>query len=383
MKTLRDLRKKLNVFLVIPPSSDCGIGYYRMVLPMWEAEKNGEINLRVKTFTWGEHGSETPEPSPSPTLEELAENCKWADVVYWARNDIPAYIANMGGIREWLWNTYKLRPAMIMDIDDNIFATRPYNPGYRSYFPNSPHKTWNIKSVENFDAITVSTKNLSEVYTGYNPFIGVCPNSMPVEERDKVLKNKKIRYPKKDGEIRIGWSGSASHWENLKHIEQPVIDILKKYPQTTFYITGLFGDLFQDPAIKDRVVSVSWSQLKDWVKTNVEMDLDIALAPLVDNDFNRAKSNLRILEYATAKYPVIASPVEPYKSFTSKEVMFATEKEEWFNAMEKLIKKPELRLKLSTSLYKRLKSFYNINRNYKLWITFFKKILKEIKKTNK
>lgn len=372
--------KKLNVYLVIPPGADCGVGYYRQVLPMWEAEKRGEINLRITNFTWGERGNESKNPMPHPELKVIGENCKWADVVSWSRNDVPQYIADMGGIREWLWQTYKLRPPMILDVDDNIFATRPHNPGYRSYFPNSPHRIWNIKSIEHFDAVTVSTQNLKDVYSKYNPNIEVLPNSMPFKERDSIKRTQK--YPKVNGEIRIGWSGSAAHWENLKHIEKPVIDILKKYPQTTFYYTGLFGDLFTDKDVKSRVHSIPWSGLKEWPQINVDMNLDIALAPLMDNDFNRAKSNLRILEYATAKYPVIASPVLPYKTFTSKEVIFAMEKNEWFEAIEKLIKKPELRQKLSNALYNKAKIYYDISKNYKLWITFFKRIIKLAKKTN-
>lgn len=375
--------KKLKVYLVIPQSADCGVGYYRMVLPMWEAEKNGEIELRINNFTWGERGQETANPLPPPSLDELAKNCEWADVVYWARNDVPQYIADMGGIRQFLFEKTGVYKPMILDIDDNIHATRPYNPGYRSYYPNSPHAKWNLTSVLHFDALTVSTENLKELYEKYTPQIAVCPNSMPFKERDALLDKYDKMFPHKDDEIRIGWSGSASHWENLKRIEPVIISILEKYPNTTFYYTGLFGDLFKKDTIKDRVVSIPWSPLKEWAKTNVSMHLDIALAPLTDCDFNRAKSNLRLLEYATAKYPVIASPVEPYKTFTNKEVLFASEREEWFDAIEKLVLDKSLRNSYSKALYKKAKMCYNISVNYKMWITFFKDVLKTTKKINK
>ena len=53
--------------------------------------------------------------------------------------------------------------------------------------------------------------------------------------------------------------------------------------------------------------------------------------------FNRAKSNLRVLEYWTAGYPVIASPVLPYKFINDgKDGILAMEKYEWFNALENL-----------------------------------------------
>jgi O-antigen biosynthesis protein len=375
--------KKLKIYNVVSPAADCGVGYYRQMLPLWEMEKRGLIELRTEHFTWGTNGAESGSKPVEFELGVMAKNCEWADVVYWSRNDVPQYIANMGGIREYLWDKTKKYKPMVLDIDDNIFATRPYNPGYRSYYPNSPYSKWNIKAVENFDAITVSTKNLENLYKQHIKDIFVCPNSMPTQEREDLFKKPRNKYPKKEGEIRIGWSGSAAHWENLKHIEKPVIDILSKYPNTTFYYTGLFGDLFQEKSIKDRVVSIPWSNLKTWGDTNYQMNLDIALAPLVDNDFNRAKSNLRILEYATAKYPVIASPVEPYKTFSSNEVLFAVEKEEWFNAIDKLVKSKDKRDKYSEALDKKVKTFYSISKNYKIWLEAFKQIIKIAKSTEK
>jgi hypothetical protein len=44
-----------------------------------------------------------------------------------------------------------------------------------------------------------------------------------------------------------------------------------------------------------------------------ELKPDIFLAPLVDNIFNRCKSNLRFLEGAALKAKVVASYVEPFK----------------------------------------------------------------------
>ena len=371
---------KKKVYLRIPGVADCGVGYYRMWQPMEVARKKGEVDFKCDEFTWGERGDESVNPRKEPTVENVGKQVKWADVAYFARNDVPGYLAEAGGLRD-----FYLKPT-ILDIDDNVHATRPYNPGYRCFHPNSENLAYNIKGLGIFDAITVSTENLKKFYAQYtdNP-IYVCPNSMDFEERDKILKKKFTSelYKKGKDEIRIGWSGSASHWENLKHIEKPLIEILKKYPNTTFYYTGLFGDLFKDPEIKDRVKSVGWSGLKQWPERNKEMNFDIALAPLTDNDFNRAKSNLRVLEYATAQFPVIASPVEPYNCFTDKEVIFAKEKDEWFDAIESLVLDEKKRKVLADNLYKRCKKDFNINKNYKIWLKAINKVTKDFKKNIK
>ncbi len=365
--------KNLKVFLRIPGVADCGVGYYRQWLPLMTAKKKGEANFVCHKFTWGKSHDESGDDGT--TDADLAKAGEWADILYFARNDVPAYIAQAGGMRDF----YK--KPIVLDIDDNVQATRPYNPGYRSFFPGSPNMIWNIKSLGIFDTIIVSTQNLKDFYSKYTDpnKIFVCPNSLDWEERDKIYENTfegSELFKKQPGEIRIGWSGSAAHWENLKHIEEAVIEILKKYPQTTFYYTGLFGDLFQDQTIKDRVKQIPWSDLQTWPSANREMNLDIALAPLADNAFNRAKSNLRILEYASARYSVICSPVEPYLGF-DKELLYATEVDDWYNAIEKLVKDEKLRQTLAEKLYKKCKKEYNIDKNYKLWLNAFRQTLKK------
>ena len=43
------------------------------------------------------------------------------------------------------------------------------------------------------------------------------------------------------------------------------------------------------------------------------LNADIGLAPLEINDFNRAKSDLKILEYAVCGIPGVYTDIEPYK----------------------------------------------------------------------
>jgi O-antigen biosynthesis protein len=363
--------KKLKVFLRVPLVADCGVGYYRQWLPLQVARLKGECNFLCNKFTWGERKDDTP-----MTDAELKEAGEYGDILYFARNDVPKYIATAGGMKEFF------KKPIVMDLDDNVQVTRPYNPGYRSFHPNSPNMSWNIKSMGVFDALTVSTKNLKEYYAKYmdKDKIFICPNSLDWKEREEAYKadfSQSELFRKKDGEIRIGWAGSSAHWENIKHIEEPVVQILRDYPNTTFYYTGLFGDLFQQPDIKDRVHLIPWSNLKDWAKFNREMNFDIALAPLADNMFNRAKSNLRLLEYSSARYPIVCSPVEPYLNFDG--VLYAKEQEEWYNQIEKLVKDKDLRDKKGMESYKFAKKNFDMDVNYKLWLKAFEKILKSVK----
>ncbi len=366
--------KKLRIYAIIPPNSDCGVGYYRMWLPLKKLEEKGLIELVCHNFTFGKRGSESANPMPEPSLEKMLKTAKECDIMYSARNDVPQYISKLSALQEYIFDKHKKIIPVILDIDDNVHATRPHNPGYRSYYPNSQHKGLNTKSIEFANAITVSTNNLQQMCIQHKDkkYIFVCPNSLDFKMRDEIYKQPP-KYKKKKDEIRIGWSGSAAHWENLNKINKPITDILKKYPNVTFYYTGLFGELFDDKDIAKQTKRIKWAGLKNWFKTNRDMNLDIAIAPLADNDFNRAKSNLRILEYSAAHYAVIASPVEPYNSF-KKEVLYATEKDEWFKQIEKLILDKKLRKEYADKLYKRAKKDFNVDTNCKIWLDVFNKM---------
>jgi len=380
---------KLKTFLRIPPVADCGVGYYRQWLPLKTAEDKKKLEMKCLNFSFGERNDESGNAFKDPTVDEISKVVRWADIMYYARNDVPQYIAEAGGVRDFYIETQQIYKPLVLDIDDNIHATRPYNPGYRSFHPNSMNNVWNVKSLGVFDALTVSTENLKNWYSNHTDRpIYVCPNSLDWKERDDVLKmdfKNSDLFKKKPGEIRLGWTGSAAHWENLKHIEPVIYKILDNFPQTTFYLTGLFGDLFSNQKYiqEGRIVSTPWAKLKKWPILNREVNFDIALAPLCDNDFNRAKSNLRLLEYASAKFPVICSPVEPYKTFSNKEVVFATEKDEWYDAIEDLIKNEDKRKNLSEALYTRAKKEYNIDKNYKIWLNALTEIYEKSQKAFK
>ena len=366
----------MKIYTRMPAVADCGVGYYRQWLPIETAAKKGKVEHICQSFTWGKRGDEGKSPMEEVPDKDLYKNGEWADILYFARNDVPHYLAQAGGMKEFF------KKPIVLDIDDNVHATRPYNPGYRSFHPNSPNIVWNIKGMGIFDGFTVSTENLKEFYKEYaDPDdIYVCPNSLNWKWRDEIYNmdfSKSKLFKKGKDEIRIAWLGSASHWENLNHIEKPIIEILRKYPNVTFYVSGLFGDLFNDKGVQNQIKKIPWAELKKWPERNREINADIGLAPLADNMFNRAKSNLRILEYASARVPVICSPIEPYQVFSDTEVKFATEKDEWFDAMEELIKDETKRKKLAHNLYVRAKKDFDIDKNYKIWVNAFKDIKKK------
>jgi glycosyltransferase involved in cell wall biosynthesis len=351
----------------VPPCANCGVGFFRQVNPLEWLVKKGLIEVKQYGYDSGQNHL------GNPPLEFLEEWGKWADLLFFGRNDTPQYLSLMCGTAQ----NFGI-PAVI-DYDDNVQAVRPYNPGYPSFAPNSEAKRWNIITLEKTQGLTVSTDNLVEVYKEYAKNIYVCPNSIDFEFRDKFL-GSTIEIPKKEGEIRIGWAGSAAHWENLNFIEPVIYDIMDKYKNVTFSFTGIYGDLFNRDDLKDRMIKTKFVDLDKWPEYLVKCGFDIAVAPLVDNLFNRAKSNLRCIEYQACKYPIVAGYVEPYKYIKNGISGFlAKEREDYYFYIEKLILNEKIRKEMGEAGYNQAKDYYNMEKNCEKWLEAFNDIIDKFK----
>jgi glycosyltransferase involved in cell wall biosynthesis len=73
---------------------------------------------------------------------------------------------------------------------------------------------------------------------------------------------------------------------------------------------------------------------------------DIGIAPLVDIPWNRARSNVKLKEYASAQLPWLASPVGPYRDMGEEQGGLLVADDEWHAALEHLITHPRERRKL-------------------------------------
>jgi glycosyltransferase involved in cell wall biosynthesis len=91
---------------------------------------------------------------------------------------------------------------------------------------------------------------------------------------------------------------------------------------------------------------------------NLYNDADVALAPLVDSKFNRMKSNLKALEAAAKRIPLIASDVEPYQG--SGYIPTAGNSAEWSIYMREMVDSPNYRRWLGEQLGKECREQFDI-----------------------
>jgi glycosyltransferase involved in cell wall biosynthesis len=147
--------------------------------------------------------------------------------------------------------------------------------------------------------------------------------------------------PNNDNRIRLVWIGSKSTLRYLAEIKPVLEEIGSRFDNVVLRIIGDgFFDL-QNMEVEKRL----------WSKKTRAVDLatsDIGLAPLPDNRFTKGKCSFKVLEYASAGLPVIASPVGTNSDYIRNNVtgFFARDSKEWIDRIAQLINNPQSRKKV-------------------------------------
>lgn len=93
---------------------------------------------------------------------------------------------------------------------------------------------------------------------------------------------------------------------------------------------------------------------------------DVGLAPIADIPFNRARSNIKVKEYAALGRPWLASPIGPYAGLGEKQGGRLVPDDGWAQALGRLVEKPRERRKLARHARKWGHS-QTVSANAELW----------------
>lgn len=252
------------------------------------------------------------------------------------------------------------KKPIVMEVDDWLFDLPSYNIASHPYKPNSDYEWMAYKQVEVSDYVICSTQFIKDGLLSLFPDkrIYVIPNSIDFGIWDK-LEDKGL-YPKQEGKIRIGFTGCGNHNGDLELIKRPLKKILEDYPNVEFITYGIFDALKDVPHIS----TGRWVPIDKYPNEIKQWNMDIGIAPLRDNNFNRAKSNLRWLEYSALKVPTIASKVYPFENSIKDGVtgkLVGSSELSWYEAMKELILDEEKRRSIGENAYNAVKTFYNMD----------------------
>lgn len=238
------------------------------------------------------------------------------------------YIKDLLPLYRWA-KSNKIR--VIYDTDDAIDLVDESNPAYSFSRTRIAQARF---MMENADLVTTTTPELASHLRRWSPAVAVIPNSVDPEEW-------MVQPRDRSGELRIGWAGGNTHYRDVALVTDALSTLQSKF-KFQFVVHGLttmasVRDLYRDRlqsqgeafrctphgrAIREFLDKSACLQYEfhpsvptcDYVNSLCSLKLDVGVAALSDNPFNRKKSCIKYYEYAMSGAVSLASKVLPYSA---------------------------------------------------------------------
>lgn len=321
-----------------------------------------------------------------------------ADLIIFQRPANEEWLDFIKSCRKW-------GKVIVSDYDDDPFNTSPLNPFYQYIGTDPVEYTWTdgtkemlwsedmvsstgskIFNIErniafrdlfrlNFkksDMVTCTTEELKKEFEKINPNTVVLPNLI-----DPTFWPKAPDFNK--NEVRIGWQGGWSHYEDLYEIAPVIKSILKKHDNVKFVYFGdqRFRVLFKD-CDQNKIEWQDWVRHDTYPYKMTLLNLDIGICPLSDNKFNWTKSAIKWMEYSMLGCATVASNIKPYSPVikNGETGLLAKTNKEWEDALDLLIKDEKKRRLMAKKAFIAVMEEHNIQKKAHLWVDAYQNLLK-------
>lgn len=248
---------------------------------------------------------------------------------------------------------------IVVDVDDclEINEDNPHKVEHEKYDAFETIKA----TLKIADMVTTTTPYLKKYLDQFNKNVVVLPNYMDLEYWDgPVLKNE-------SNEIRIGYVGSMTHYQDLKLIRQSLLDIMLEHPEVKLILVGdlRYRELFEGFNVEVHL-GVPFENYANKLRG---LRLDIGIAPLQENVFNTYKSPIKAMEYGICEVPVIATRTKFYKDFVDDNTngYLAYRYIDWWAPLESLVVNPKKRKKMGQALRQKVLKECNLADKISLW----------------
>jgi hypothetical protein len=214
---------------------------------------------------------------------------------------------------------------LIYEVDDVVF--REEIPDYNASkfgFDDDKIRQNCIDMINMVDEVTVTCKFMRDLYiekTGKKEITAV-PNFMPYWWIGHQYDYRKIcdnfdKYKKKP---RIVYAGSGAHFDmknnvgqkdDFEHVLKFIIDNRHKYQ---FVFIGAYPPPLQPYVVSREIEFHPWKNLLEYPTFLASLNAQLFIAPLQDNNFNKAKSDIKFIEAAQLGIPCLCQDLVTYST---------------------------------------------------------------------
>jgi len=230
---------------------------------------------------------------------------------------------------------------IIYDFDDAIM----YDDKNPDRFSRKRKRDF-IRTVKFADAVIAGNSYLADHASKFNTNVVILPTGLGIKDYSVSAERTE------DEKIRLVWIGSKSTLMYLKELRPVLEEIGSRFSDVVLRI--ICDDFFDLDNIE--VEKRQWSAETQFLDL---AECDIGLAPLPDNRFTRGKCGFKILQYAAAGLPVIASPVGVNAEYVSDGItgLHASSTLEWTEKLSTAIRNPQQRISMGLAARQRVEKF--------------------------
>lgn len=298
-----------------------GCGHWRMIWPELLLNSYQKANVQGGTVMIGD--------------KNFYRGVKTIRIQRQATKDQLAYIKWLVGVKkEFGFN-------IVYEIDDLIFIEDiPKYNKFRFAFEDEEIRKSSMEIMQLCDEITVTNKFMKRYYSEKTSHknITVIPNFVPKFWMDRYYNLDEIKqnYQQNKKKPRILYCGSGAHFDidnNIKqkddfyHVNNVIRETINKYQ---WVFVGGYPLSLRDLVRDKKVEFHEWSSLVDYPNFIHKLKPNLFYAPLENNTFNKAKSDLKFIEACAMGIPIVCQDMCTYSTAFHK-----------FNTGEELIDKVE------------------------------------------
>jgi len=339
-----------------------GVDFARIVQPLTELSKNPDFEIKIV---------KNPFDGNDETWDSLT---KYYDIIYSSYIDSPEGYVNMAV------QAKKNNCKVIVDIDDHLWEIPKASPVYATYHIGSFPLDVVSKVLEDVSYMTTTNSHLKYEFVTYlskDPKdIHIIPNYIDLDFYDK----KTIPESKRDN-IVIGFFGSNTHVVDIMMPEylNALARICREFPNVEYRTIGLFL-----PQIKTKLGSqysflLGHADVNSWASVlwpKMMSEIDIFTAPLLDTNFSKCKSHIKMMEIGAGAKPAVFSDIRQYREVIEhgKNGFLASTESEWYSYLKELVLSEQKRRSVGEAIYKKVSDKWQMKDGVNRYAEYFKDV---------
>jgi hypothetical protein len=239
------------------------------------------------------------------------------------------------------------RPS-ICEVNDYLPDVQAWNPAHASWSDRRALFCFD-QLIRRCDATQVTTEALGQRLANRARQIMVAPNQLQVLPPLRAFPA--LIPPSAERPLVIGWGGSIGHREDLRTISPALIAWLQRQRHVRF-------ELMCDPVLAEPFAALDGEHFRFTMAGSLAdylawlEGLDTGLAPLLPTEFNRCRSDVKFLEYASRSVAPVLQNLDPYRhlSGTGAALLFDNI-DALIHQLDRLVSEPALRHTIATTAH--------------------------------